>query len=169
MNRRQKARKRARAHAHHRSVLRFDTAGLIQDGTVTVFARDGKMLDEPEVTAIQLTQDANESGFAATEAGQRVRPSRVGRSLRKGIAKAVMTHPDLPGVEVEIEQHERRVTGNTLPIVTMQEALGSAIAKARRQKKSAVLLREMAKAGYVPREGVEPKPSTTTVQDWQDA
>lgn len=48
----------------------------------------------------------------------------------------------------------------------LRDVLAQAVAKAKRAKKSEVLIREMKNAGYVPKVGSRPTPSRTTAEDW---
>lgn len=49
----------------------------------------------------------------------------------------------------------------------LSDILVQAVQKAKRAKKSAVLLREMEREGYEPKPGLAPTPSTTSPEDWQ--
>lgn len=142
MNRRQKARKLRRAQAHGRS-----TATIIR-----------------ERIGVDLTpqQAAEVAAFVESKPTKRFEPSTpdiMTTTRRRSRLRPLHRHTG-PTPE------RAKVCENTLPLALMQQDLDEAVAGAKRAKKTATLIRMMDRKGYVPKPGVSPTPSKTTIADW---
>jgi hypothetical protein len=154
MNRKQKARKIRRAQAHHGSVTK-------SPGVATLSPRAQAEVDaEREVIASgkRFAELHGETGTAPTI----TTTSKPRRNLLRRRINMAEAAEDAMTKDGYVKVDALRTTE-----IEIEAVLEPAVTKARKQKKTVVLLREMAASGYKPKEGIEPKPSTTTAADWE--
>lgn len=177
MNRKQKARKLKQRQRHAAESRAFATTAtmdtardlakdLAEVGTAFVDKKTKTRIDPSQVAA---EREVISSGKRFAELHDHAAPPIVTtpkpqrrRLLRRSAPNMAQAAEAAMAADGFVKVDEMRTRE-----IEIEAVLEPAIEKAKRAKKTAVLLREMDAAGYRPKEGTKPTPSKTTAADWE--
>lgn len=126
------------------------------DGTIFVAERD-----DLEIVPIQVIDDCDLIDISITKnplPGHEINPEDLDNAIADAYESAMNETP---------EEYADGVERYDVRAAHLEKVLADAIAKAKKAKKTAVLIREMKNAGYEPKRGIAPRASTTSATDWQ--